>query len=44
MVYLFEKMICDDKDLFIVRESKGNVLCATTDPKVLVEFYKNLGV
>lgn len=44
MVYVFEKIKADNKDVFIVRETNGKLLCATTDTDVLVKFYKNLGV
>lgn len=44
MVYVFEKIKTDDKDVFIVRETNGKVLCATTNTDVLVKFYKDLGV
>lgn len=44
MVYVFEKMKCDGKDIFIVREMSGKTIFASEDANKLVDFYKSLGV
>lgn len=44
MVFVFEKMKVDDNDVFVIRETTGKLLCASSDPQKLVDFYKNIGV
>lgn len=44
MVFIFEKMKVDENDVFVVRETTGKTLFASSDVSKLVDFYKELGV
>lgn len=44
MVFVFEKIKVDDVEYFTIRDNRGVVVCSSTDPQKLVDFYKSLGV
>ena len=44
MVYVFEKLKVDDKEMFTIRETSGRLLVSSTDPQKLVDFYSSLSI
>lgn len=38
MPFLIESCMCDDCRIFIIRNTAGNVVCASSDVKVIADF------